>query len=314
MLHAVFSDIHGNLPALEAAIADAKAHGALSFLFIGDYFRDFPWPNEVADTIRSLDVKTAVKGNNERYIETLLKRGQAEKPVGQMSLIDWNFSLLAPEAIDFFRSLPDEETICDEGAAIRLEHISGIFSRAPKIGLFTSSGFRRAMEAKKFTHGEYLANAREALLGDSGAAADLDGLPDGIYLFGHNHLQFHMRHGGKLFINPGSCGLALDYDQTAAYALLDVRSKDEFYVTERRVKYDYISAASAVKNSSLALRSPVWRDLVVKTLLGASECMTSLLVLAAEEAKRRGKTCWPVDDETWEAAASRWRQNELANG
>ena len=54
MKYAIISDIHGNLPALEAVIADAEQQGADKFLFLGDYYRNLPLGNEVTDVIRKL--------------------------------------------------------------------------------------------------------------------------------------------------------------------------------------------------------------------------------------------------------------------
>ena len=48
---AVLSDIHGNLPALEAVAADARAAGAARFVNLGDSLSGPLWPAETADLL-----------------------------------------------------------------------------------------------------------------------------------------------------------------------------------------------------------------------------------------------------------------------
>ena len=55
---AVFSDIHGNLPALEAVLADIRARGAADVICLGDLVGYGPFPNEVAQLVRELGIPT----------------------------------------------------------------------------------------------------------------------------------------------------------------------------------------------------------------------------------------------------------------
>lgn len=64
---AVLSDIHGNLPALEAVIADARARGADAFVNLGDIVSGPLWPKETAALLMALDWPT-LAGNQERQL------------------------------------------------------------------------------------------------------------------------------------------------------------------------------------------------------------------------------------------------------
>lgn len=64
---AILSDIHGNLPALEAVVADAKARGCTSFVNLGDIVSGPLWPRETADYLIALDWPT-IAGNHERQL------------------------------------------------------------------------------------------------------------------------------------------------------------------------------------------------------------------------------------------------------
>ena len=64
---AVFSDIHGNLPALEACHADALSLGCTQFLNLGDIVSGPLWPRETADWLMARDWPT-ISGNHERQL------------------------------------------------------------------------------------------------------------------------------------------------------------------------------------------------------------------------------------------------------
>ena len=66
---AVFSDIHGNLPALEACHADALARGCTQFVNLGDILSGPLWPRETADWLLQFDWST-IAGNHDRELVT----------------------------------------------------------------------------------------------------------------------------------------------------------------------------------------------------------------------------------------------------
>ena len=74
MLMAFLSDIHGNLPALEAAIADAKARGAGQLVSAGDMTGYGPFPSEVCHFLQKQRI-TAIIGNYDRKVIEVAKRG-----------------------------------------------------------------------------------------------------------------------------------------------------------------------------------------------------------------------------------------------
>ncbi len=78
MKYAIISDIHGNLPALNAVLEDARNHDVEAYMLVGDYYCDLPYPNEVVDTIRNLENAYVIKGNKEGYLNNLAKTDQSE--------------------------------------------------------------------------------------------------------------------------------------------------------------------------------------------------------------------------------------------
>src|SRR6185312_11080961 len=68
LMLAVLYDIHGNLPALEAVLADAEAAGADRYFLGGDYSSLGAWPAETLGRLRELPNATWIRGNWERWL------------------------------------------------------------------------------------------------------------------------------------------------------------------------------------------------------------------------------------------------------
>src|SRR5246127_5685003 len=64
---AVISDVHGNVRALEAVLADVKARGADAIVNLGDCVTSPLWPRETYDLLASLSLPTA-RGNHDRAL------------------------------------------------------------------------------------------------------------------------------------------------------------------------------------------------------------------------------------------------------
>jgi len=221
MKFAILSDIHGNLPALNAALADAEKNEVDKILLLGDYCITLPWVNEVIETIRGLKSAVVIRGNNEGYLINLLGQNNTDWSRKQFGPIYWSFSNLKPENLEYITSLPETAVIQNNSGDIHLEHSMKLFFRVPKVRPFRSSQFRKMMEENPFTHDEYLALAKNEILSRPDALEEFRALPEGVYLFGHNHLQFHMFYEDKLFVNPGSCGIGCDYAAAASYTIIE---------------------------------------------------------------------------------------------
>ena len=76
MKYAVISDIHGNLSALQAVLADARRQGIIRYLFAGDYCISGPRPDECITVLREIPGAVIIRGNEEKYLENLI--GAAE--------------------------------------------------------------------------------------------------------------------------------------------------------------------------------------------------------------------------------------------
>jgi predicted phosphodiesterase len=203
---ALLYDIHGNLPALEAVLSDARDHGVDTYVLGGDYALFGAWPKETLDALTELERATWIRGNVDRWT----------------ALID----------------VPD-----DDGLKRAIEDCRGAIGEdvAAFLGALPE---QTAVDGTRYCHASP-ANDMQSFLPDAQPDEEdlLRGVSERRVVFGHTHLQFNRLSAGDVeLINPGSVGLPLDGDQRAAYALLSDRGELQL----RRVAYDYEASARAV--------------------------------------------------------------------
>jgi diadenosine tetraphosphatase ApaH/serine/threonine PP2A family protein phosphatase len=183
-------DIHANLPALEAVLADAEAVGASGYLLGGDYGAWGPRPLDCVDRLRALPNTTWIRGNGERWTR--------EPPLDR------------PEVVETLSAAPSGYGT-DEGWLFSLQA-------------------QAELEGVLFVHGSPLSDVESFPAGPSDDDERmLAGVRDRTVVFGHSHLQFR-RQGpnATTLVNPGSVGMPLDGDVRAAYALLRHDGEFEF--------------------------------------------------------------------------------------
>jgi predicted phosphodiesterase len=218
---AVLYDVHGNLEALEAVLADAERAGAERYVLGGDYALFGPWPAETVARLHDLDA-TWIRGNGERWTARPDDAPDNELVQGA---IEASRRELGEGVVDELVALPEQYAVGDA----RYCHASPV------------SDVRSFFPEPADDEAELLAGVREDRL-----------------VFGHTHLQFRRRseHGGTELVNPGSVGMPFDSDPRAGYAL--VAGDGELDL--RRVAYDHERSAAAVRDrfpgfgSTVALR------------------------------------------------------------
>lgn len=217
---AVLTDIHGNLPALEAVIADAEAQGCTGFVNLGDSLSGPLWPAETADLLIDRDWPT-IAGNHERQLLTVDRAR-----MGASDAFAWD--ALGDRHLHWLASLPPtlqvspDVLLCHGTPTDDLEHF-----------LHTVEG-GAAREATEAEVSERAGARSEALI-----------------LCGHTHLpRIVTLEGGRTVANPGSVGLqAYDDDHPAAYRVEagDPSARyaivDGTAVTLRAIDYDHAAAA-----------------------------------------------------------------------
>lgn len=303
MKYAVISDLHGNLPALEYALEDARANGADVFLFTGDYCTSAPWGSAIVDRLRSLPNAQYVRGNEERYLH--LPQGDD----GQFEVTYWSSRQLRPEQLDWLDRLPENLTLDCEGVRLHLAHSSKAFIGSAEEGMCTWKLPLRYPDGP-VDRRRFLQDVRRTLTDSMDFQQSLRTLPKGVYLFGHTHSQWHMRFGDHLFLNPGSCGLNLDCSALgAAYTLLTVEN-GACRVEERRPVYDVEALIDQVKRSGQYAAARVWSELIFEEWRTGRERVCFFLHHAEQFAQSIGDSRRPFAKDTWERAYELWKKQK----
>jgi putative phosphoesterase len=223
---AVITDIHGNLPALQAALARIDELGVDATYCGGDLVGYGPHPNEVCALIAEREIP-AIYGNYDYAIARDLEDcGCAyitphDRELGQRS-VDWTLAHTDQASKDFMGALPFELRFAVGDTAVHLVH-----------------GSPRKVN-------EYLFEDKPARLYERLAAAD----DAGILVFGHTHKPWVHEYGGVLFVNCGSVGKPKDGDPRGAFAVLEA-ADDGVAVTIERVEYDAAAVAREVAQAGL---------------------------------------------------------------
>ena len=145
MVFAVIADVHGNLPALRAVMADAMARGAEGFLFAGDYCVSAPWADGVVDVMRGLPQAVCVRGNEERYLH--LPDGDD----AQFAVSRWTARSMKKENIAWLDALPEKTGIAPSRSSLSTAMHSATKPpvieavRVPPSAWMTSQSMVRAM-------------------------------------------------------------------------------------------------------------------------------------------------------------------------
>ena len=194
----LLSDVHANLPALEAVLEDLPPVDAV--VCAGDVVGYNPWPSECVERIRSV-ASVTVRGNHDRMVETPRRYAHNEMALAGLEHAAAELSAAQRE---WLRSRPERTTVAD--GAYRLVH-----------------SHPDPDERDSYVYPKDFAGLRPYL-------DDHDGL-----VLGHTHVQHRATVDGRVVVNPGSVGQPRDGDPDAAYAVLDTARNA---VELRRTAYD----------------------------------------------------------------------------
>jgi putative phosphoesterase len=222
----VITDIHGNLPALEAALTRIDQIGVDATYCGGDLVGYGPWPNSVCRLIEERGIPT-IYGNYDYAIARDLEDcGCAyvtphDRELGQRS-VEWTIAHTDDRSKDFMRALPFDLRFELAGMRIRLVH-----------------GSPRKVN-------EYLFEDKPARTFEriaSGSGCD-------VLVFGHTHKPWIATYGGVLFVNCGSVGKPKDGDPRGAFAVLE-GTKTGIVADIERFDYDAELASREVAAAGL---------------------------------------------------------------
>ena len=221
MIFAVISDIHSNMHALRAVLADIEKRGVKQVYCLGDVVAYTAFPNEVADELRQRGIDT-VQGNCDKRIGEELPTARHDFPDDESARLaaifnDWTIDIMSETNKQWLAGLPKELRFMAEDLSVLMVHGS------PRR---LNEGLHRHMS--------------DAEMLEATGAAQFD-----ILLCGHTHVPYHRVIEGRHYINPGSVGKPKHGSDIPVYALVEVVGT-QVVVTRVEVPYDIDQAADAI--------------------------------------------------------------------
>ena len=232
---AIISDIHGNLLALRAVLADIARQGVDQTVNLGDILSGPLQPAETADLLMTQNFPS-IKGNHERQLLALLKA-----PAGQIDPLDsdgYAATQISPAHTDWLDALPvamalnSEVWLCHGTPGSDLQY--WLETVVPGFGQDGNPGVRAATPDE--------------------VAARLGAVAYPVVLCGHTHVPRLVQCGNTLIVNPGSVGLPAYDDEHpfshviengaphARYAVLE-KTGSGWQLDLRAVPYDHLAQA-----------------------------------------------------------------------
>jgi len=230
---AILTDIHSNLPALEAVLAAIDDAGIERRWCLGDVVGYGAQPDECTKLV-SERCEFSLVGNHD-----LAVTGEISTEVFSASAaaaVEWTRSNCEESTLEYLKSLKPEDT----------EHEVGLYHASPRDPVWE---YVLAVDQARECMAEQ--SARVSLIGHSHVAlwfSDGEGIPGadgGSQAEGGRELDLSE---DRWLLNPGSVGQPRDGDPRAAWLELDT---DEWKASYHRVQYDIDRAAAPIREASL---------------------------------------------------------------
>jgi predicted phosphodiesterase len=235
MKYALISDIHANLPALEAVLSDIDARPDVDATYhLGDLIGYAPWPDEVVETLRARAI-AGVAGNYDSttaadYDHCGCKYEDPHQAELSHRSYEWTRGHTSPETKRWLGGLPFRVDLRPLGG-----HTGG-----PRLILVHGNPVLNTVYWTEDRPDDFCLRMAERL----GAK------PGDLIAFGHTHRPWRRSVGGIGFVNTGSVGRPKDGDWRAGYVLAEMDG-EEVGVEFVRVEYDLERATAAIRASGL---------------------------------------------------------------
>jgi predicted phosphodiesterase len=225
---AVLSDVHANLEALEAVLADARDQHCTHYVCLGDVVGYNANPRECLDIVRKLACPS-VKGNHDEEASLTHSSGDFNEWAEQAIL--WTRRQLSEADRTWLHDLPLQLEVHDFTIVHATLEAPGewsyVFSPSDAVASFNYQHTRVCFFGRTHVQGAFLCD---------GLAKELP------------QPAIHVEDGKKYFVNAGSVGQPRDGDWRAAYCIFRT---DENVIEQRRVQYDIEQARKKVIRAGL---------------------------------------------------------------
>jgi diadenosine tetraphosphatase ApaH/serine/threonine PP2A family protein phosphatase len=212
MRYLVLTDIHANLEALDACLADARGRACDATLVLGDLVGYGADPNAVVERVQALKPVAIVRGNHDK-VACGLEQAEGFNAVAK-SAARWTLDALTPKYRTWLAELPHGPILVDD--VVEICHGSPFDEDAY---IFDELDAVRALKVSTrplclFGHTHYPVTFELSAdhFDSAGPAAAAE-------------MRLVLRNGSKYLVNPGAVGQPRDGDPRAAYAIADTKAK-----------------------------------------------------------------------------------------
>lgn len=274
---AVFSDIHGNYVAFKECIDYVLKRGINTFIFLGDYLGEFPYPQKTMEMIYSLKEKYTcffVRGNKEDYWINRKYDKHCEWKDGNITVgaLKYSYTHQTEKDIAFYETLPTTQEI--------------------KIG---------DAEPILICHGSPKKNNEKMLPGHDNTMQIIEEYSYRYILCGHTHMQYAIKLGNKIVLNPGAVGVPLHSNGESQFMILQRDSRDWKYEFVN-LDYDKEKVIKELQESGLEEEAPYWSQVTKHLILTGEVAHGEVLSRAMQLCEEDGVNCdwYDVPKEYWE--------------
>ncbi len=247
---AIFSDVHGNLAALEAVLGDIATHGVDEIIFAGDLCLLGPRPEECVDLLRDRSDIAPLYGNTDEQIDdaALLSRNVVEEEKERWqhihNVVDWTRETLSEMNRAWLGNMPFHRRISP--------------TVQPHDDLFVVHANPQDVHQPIFPPLDLQRELYGEVRQDDGAlGALLDGLAVGVLAFGHLHIPSIRHWKDLMLVNVSAVSISGDGDPRAKYAILEWDGA-QWRAAHHYVEYDVQAEIDAYRRN----RPPGWEKAV----------------------------------------------------
>jgi predicted phosphodiesterase len=229
---AVFSDVHGNLPALKATLKDIEDRDVDQVFCLGDLVDCAPWTNEVIELIRTSHITCLMGNHDERIAFDLplfrLKKHSIQEAEARELAIAYTRRTVSDRSKDYLAGLPAQLSL-------------GFDLNGQKRNLLMVHGSPRSND-------EYIYPNHDA----QDLITMMDENRADILMMGHTHQSFIREEEleGRIVINCGSVGRSKEGEPLASYALLEL-SPSGINAEIVKLPYPVTETIAAIKSSPI---------------------------------------------------------------
>jgi predicted phosphodiesterase len=236
MRYGVISDVHANLPALEAVLAELERAGVDAYACAGDLVGYGPQPNECVEVIRRLGA-VAVAGNHDLIAIGLLSDDRCERLARQS--LRWTRGVLDEETRDYLAGLPRRAALP-----------GGVFVTHGSLNDPQEYVLSVEQAAAQLTRLSELPPARILVVGHTHRAFATDGASDALRLGANRCVSID--GSARWLLNPGAVGQSRERLVRARYMVLDLDRREAIFHAAR---YDVPRTRALLRQQRLPPRS-----------------------------------------------------------